>query len=212
MGNPYCSCTLTRVRSRCSSGEFYTAVTVALIFIVLIPLGVPIAFLFFMNKRRTELGGSVNANAFGGAKLVSDDTPDDADPYSYLIKDQKPEYWYYEIVTYSRKLLLGGVAVFVGRGTLAQIYFVITAESFYLMHHMRTYPYVSPKHNIIDALGHGILILTYAACLILRYGDDDVTFQDESFPREGCERALASLFALPRPSFPRQCLTLRSDR
>ena len=45
-----------------------------------------------------------------------------------------------EIVTYSRKLCLGGLAVFVGRGTMAQSYFVATVEAVFLMHHMRAYP------------------------------------------------------------------------
>lgn len=35
-----------------------------------------------------------------------------------LISDYRPQYWYYEIVTYSRKLILGGVAVVMGRGTM----------------------------------------------------------------------------------------------
>ena len=40
----------------------------------------------------------------------------------------RPEFWFYEIVTYGRKLLLGGLAVVVGRGTMAQVFFVCTVE------------------------------------------------------------------------------------
>lgn len=52
-----------------------------------------------------------------------------------------------EIVTYSRKLCLGGLAVFVGRGTMAQSYFVATVEAVFLMHHMRAYPYGKCPHS-----------------------------------------------------------------
>ena len=36
---------------------------------------------------------------------------------------------YYEIITYGRKLLLGDLSVFLGRGQLAQAYFVVVVES-----------------------------------------------------------------------------------
>eukprot|EP01043_Picozoa_sp_COSAG02_P031427 COSAG02_NODE_2051_length_10000_cov_2.340471_4_plen_68_part_00 len=50
--------------------------------------------------------------------------------------------------------------------------FVIAAEAFYLMHHVRTFPFVLYKHNVIEALGHQSLMLMYAITLILRYDDE----------------------------------------
>jgi hypothetical protein len=38
-----------------------------------------------------------------------------------------------EQVTYTRKLVLGGLSVFMGRGTLAQSYFVAAVEGGFLM-------------------------------------------------------------------------------
>jgi hypothetical protein len=38
---------------------------------------------------------------------------------------------------------------------------VITAEAFYLMHHVRTFPFVNDKHNIIEALGHQVSALRH---------------------------------------------------
>jgi hypothetical protein len=49
---------------------------------------------------------------------------------------------------------------------------VITAEAFFLMHHVRTFPYVIYKHNVIEALGHQALMLMYAITLILRNDDE----------------------------------------
>ena len=51
-----------------------------------------------MKKKSVDLGG-VNTTALGGAKLNELDADDDDDDYSFLIKDYRPEYWYYEIVT-----------------------------------------------------------------------------------------------------------------
>ena len=90
------------------------------------------------------------------------------------------------VVTYSRKLCLGGLSIVVGRGTMAQAYFVAAVEAGFLMHHMRVYPYVRNQHNQVDALGHAALMLTYTITLILRNDDEDA-FVGEVFPREGCE-------------------------
>ena len=84
-------------------------------------------------KRAKDTLGYVNTTNLGGAKLSSDDVADEDDQYGFLISDYRPQYWWYEIVTYSRKLILGGVSVVMGRGTMAQTYFVSTVEAFYLM-------------------------------------------------------------------------------
>ena len=95
---------------------------------------------------------------------------------------------------------MGGISIFIGRGSLAQVYFVVAVESFFLMHHMRYYPYVVDKHNTIDALGHVILILTYTVTFILRQPDDDL--EAEMFPREGYGFFIVFLYlvVLPAPT------------
>merc|ERR1712096_461056 len=152
--------------------------------------------------KKESLGGVVNETALGGAKLVPDDEDDESDTYGFLIKDYRPQYWYHEIVTYSRKLILGGISVVMGRGSMAQTYFVISAEAFYLMHRMRTYPFVNYKHNVMEALGHCALMLLYAISLILRNENQD-DWDAEWFPKEGYGWFLVFIFAivLPSPTF-----------
>jgi hypothetical protein len=75
--------------------------------------------------------------------------------------------------------------VLVGRATMAQSYFVIMIEAAFLVLHVRTYPFVVYKHNVIEAFGHCSLMLLYAATLILRDENED-DFVYEWFPREGC--------------------------
>merc|ERR1712072_772263 len=124
---------------------------------------------------------------------------DESDTYGFLIRDYRPQYWYHEIVTYSRKLLLSGISVVMGRGTMAQTYFVITIEAFFQMHHMRTYPFVVYKHNVMEALGHCSLMLLYAITLILRNEDED-TWDAEWFPKDGYGWFIVFLFAIVLPA------------
>ena len=183
----------------CNSGRYMLTLAFSFAAIILVPIGVPAVFLYFMKQAKDALGG-VNETALGGAKLVADDVSDEDDPFGYLCKDCKPEFYYYEIVSYARKLILGGISIFMGRGSLAQVYFVVAFESWFLMHHMRSYPYSVQKHNQIDALGHCILILTYTVTFILRQSDEDL--EDEVFPREGYGLFIVFMYivVLPAPT------------
>ena len=83
----------------CDSGSFTAAYIFALIMIVLIPIGVPLTFLFFMYRAKEALpDGTPNATVLGGAKLCAADLSDGDDRYGFLCRDLRPEYWYYEIV------------------------------------------------------------------------------------------------------------------
>lgn len=85
----------------CSTSHFVLTKIMAVLGIILVPVGVPGAFLFYMLRAKQKLGGVVNHTYLGGAKLSPDDTEDDADTYSFLIKDYRPDCWYYEIITVS---------------------------------------------------------------------------------------------------------------
>eukprot|EP01043_Picozoa_sp_COSAG02_P029830 COSAG02_NODE_1874_length_10576_cov_8.410614_5_plen_205_part_00 len=184
----------------CNTTKFMLVQAAALFIILLVPIGIPAAFLFLMIRAKQALGGIVCETATGGAKLSSDDVEENDDAFAFLTNDYHPEHYYYEIITYGKKLILSGISVLVGRGTVAQICrctsvvvrrshtaalstssfshvsfcadFVITAEAFFLMHHVRNFPFVNYKHNIIEALGHQSLMLMYAITLIIRNGDE----------------------------------------
>ena len=103
----------------CNTGPFYTVTIFAFLAILIVPIGVPVGFLFFMRRAR-DIVGSVNVTLLGGAKLSSNEVDDDDDKFGFLTRDFKPQFWYYEIVVYGRKLLLSGMCIVVGRGTMAQ--------------------------------------------------------------------------------------------
>ena len=66
--------------------------------------------------------------------------------------------------------MLGGLAIVVGRGTMAQAYFVATAEALFLMHHMRSYPYVVHKHNVIDGVRRPSILISYTCtCMAIQH-------------------------------------------
>eukprot|EP01043_Picozoa_sp_COSAG02_P010453 COSAG02_NODE_367_length_23739_cov_16.775127_11_plen_251_part_00 len=120
---------------RCDAASFYSVELLTVILVIVVPVGVPAGFLFLMYRQKQVLG-MVNETALGGAKLAAVSTPDDDDRYGFLVRDFRPEFWFYEIVTYLRKLLLGGFTVLMGRGTMAQTYFVTSVQAAFLIYHM----------------------------------------------------------------------------
>eukprot|EP01052_Picozoa_sp_SAG31_P008932 SAG31_NODE_459_length_15396_cov_5.092502_10_plen_431_part_00 len=102
----------------CTSSDFVVAASVGAIAVLVVPVGVPVLLYVKMRSQITALGGSVGMNSKGGAKLVADDVEDDADPLAFLVSEYRPEFYHYEIVTYCRKMVLNGITVLVGRGTM----------------------------------------------------------------------------------------------
>ena len=182
----------------CNTPEYTATMVLGILLIILIPFGLPAAIFYKMFGAKQALGG-VRSNATGGAKLADDDVDDDDDTFAFLIGVYRPECWYHEIVTYVRKLLLSGIAVVMGRGSMAQVYFACACEAFFLMHHMRTYPFVNHKHNLMEAFGHCALILLYAISLILRNDDED-DWRAEWLPKEAYGWFLVFLFVVVLPS------------
>ena len=73
-------------RIDCSTTYFKLVMGFSVIMIVLIPVGVPCMFLYFMNRAKQRLGGTVNQTQLGGAKLAADDADDESDTFGFLIK------------------------------------------------------------------------------------------------------------------------------
>jgi hypothetical protein len=105
----------------CDSSSFATVLVVGSLGILLVPIGIPLAFYLKMRTKVQQLGGEPNENAAGGAKLVADDADDGSDQFAFLCQDYKPSAWYWETVSYLRKLCLNGWTVVVGRGTMGQV-------------------------------------------------------------------------------------------
>eukprot|EP01043_Picozoa_sp_COSAG02_P025727 COSAG02_NODE_1456_length_12512_cov_17.368082_2_plen_232_part_00 len=81
----------------CNASEYAIGQVLALVGIVLVPIGVP-AYFFVQMRRQEQAIGGVKQNALGGAKLVSDDSSDEDDRFGFLCRDMKPRHYYWEIV------------------------------------------------------------------------------------------------------------------
>jgi hypothetical protein len=196
----------------CESSSFSTLLVIAALGVLMVPFGVPLVFYLKMCAAVQELDGA-NENAAGGAKLVSDDMDDQSDRFAFVCQNYKPKYWYWEPVSYFRKLVLNGLAVVVGRGTMGQVYFAAISTTLFFFLHVRTYPFVIYKHNLMEAIGQATQLVMYFTCLLLR-NDDETVWESEWVNRTGYGWMLVFLYVAvcPSPMFYSLWVTARADR
>lgn len=82
---------------------------------------------------------------------------------------------------------------------MGQIFFATITSVLFLCHHVRTFPYVVPKHNVIEGIGQAALLLVYVACLVLR-NDSAMVWADEWFKQTYYGFVLAFLYFVVVPS------------
>lgn len=68
----------------CSSSSFTIVLVLGLLGVLLVPIGIPLAFYLKMRMEVKKLGGVPNENTSGGAKLVADDAEDASDQFAFL--------------------------------------------------------------------------------------------------------------------------------
>lgn len=195
----------------CNTSTFNVLLFFGFLGVLLVPVGVPLLFFLEMRTRVQRLGGA-NETEAGGAKLVDDDADDQSDEFAFLCQDYRPSAWYWEPVNYLRKLLLNGLTVVVGRGTMGQIYFATLTSSLFLVWHVRVWPFVIQKHNMMEALGEATLLLMYTTCLLLRNDNDD-DWTREWMSRTGYGWMIVVLYVIicPAPMFYSLWLRLRPN-
>jgi hypothetical protein len=82
----------------CDASQYAIGQVLALVGILLVPIGVPAYFYIQMRRQEQAIGG-VKQTALGGAKLAPEEAEDSDDRFGFLCRDMKPPYYYWEIVS-----------------------------------------------------------------------------------------------------------------
>jgi hypothetical protein len=95
--------------------------------------------------------------------------------YDFIVSDYKPEFYYYESVELLRKVGFTGVLMHFSRGSTFQVFAGCVVSVFFLMLHMRYWPYRVHASNIVKAATDLQITLTLLISLVLRIQGDDTT-------------------------------------
>ena len=104
--------------------------------------------------------------------------------YSFLMDAYVPRYLYWEAMDMLRKLILVGLVLLVGRGSIAQLCAAMVLSFAFFSLHMKTWPYKIEQDNILRATTEAHVFIVIMVALVLK---QDLTFE---FFQEGFYDAL----------------------
>lgn len=118
---------------QCYDDQWLTRLPLSLLAVLLYPVGVPVFFFSILYRNRGRLNQDGILARYG-------------DLYSCY----KPEYFYYEIVEMSRKLLLTGIVIYIKPGTGLQLLVAVCISCIFLMLHTDKKPFKNEEDNTMQ--------------------------------------------------------------
>lgn len=118
----------------CSTDKHVTFELAAAAYVCVVSFGIPLYMAWLMVARMREYKGSSSSDRFVARRIadelkIADDVAADAirdcntgREYSFLVNAYKPRYYYWEGYDMVRKLLLVGMLVIAGRGSVGQLF------------------------------------------------------------------------------------------
>ena len=194
----------------CSTSKHNVFQIVAVVYVVVIAFGIPVVMATLMVRRMREYGGGGSGSTRFVARRVADEMKLDdsvaADAirdcntgreYSFLVNTFKPQYYYWEGIDMLRKLLLVGMLVITGRGSIAQLFLalVISFVSFALQ--VRVTSFRHPEDNVLKAAVEVHIFLLVAVALVLKGLRSEAG--GERVPEEFCDVVLIASFVVGVP-------------
>ena len=132
----------------CAGAKHLFFSTIAVLFIILIPVGLPIILMTKLYKRRSELASEKHLRFF--------------------FHDYTPAFWWWECTEITKRLLLVGVSVFFGQGGLMQIALSIIVVVTYLLLLLHFRPFQQRWHGVFALVVNTFLFFSLFAGLFVK--------------------------------------------
>lgn len=181
------------MRISCDSDYYQRGVIYASFMIVVYVVGIPLMYAVLLYRSRKDIAGrygkeielvdglsskSLSAKAryalTGSGKrknplaLRHDPAAHQAQMVSFLWISYKPEFWYWEIVETTRRLLLTAVLSVCGPGTAAQAILALLLALFYIKLYGFFRPYEAEVDSLAAEVGQFQIFLTFLGALIIQ--------------------------------------------
>ena len=175
----------------CDSDHYKFGVLYACFMIILYPLGVLLFYMYMLysckddikyrNKNLAENSApkshSKSSAVFPTTEFILSELAVDSavegkvSPRSgrlaFLWAAYKPEYWYFEIVETSRRMILTALLSVISPGTSGQIVVAVVVSSFYVGLYDKLSPYAERFDNTTASIGMVQILITFFAALVV---------------------------------------------
>jgi hypothetical protein len=183
---------------------------VSSVVIVTFSVGMPCSLVVMMLRRIEDYGSGTDSDRFVARRVADEMKIEDTEAadairdvntgreYSFLVNSFKPRYYFWEGVDMIRKLILVGLLVVVGRGSVAQLFVAVVVSVALLAMQLVLQPYKHAEDNLFKAGVEIHICLTVTCALVLKClkrGDGG----DEALPESFYDFVLVSSFIVSIP-------------
>lgn len=137
----------------CGSSYYGGLWWVATFLVVLWPFGVPATLAYQLYKHK---------------ELIEAEDEDTMQEFDFIIGDYKPEFFFWEVVELSRKLVLSGLIGLVGRGSVAQCVFASFLAFFFFGLSLLCRPYAKKSLNVVKLISEFQIFGVLLCCVVLQ--------------------------------------------
>ena len=164
----------------CSTSKHSTFQAIAAVYIAAVAFGIPLRMGQLMFNRMREYGGGSASDRFVARRVadelkLSDTMAADAirdcntgREYSFLVNAYKPRYYFWEGYDMIRKLMLVGMLVVAGRGSVAQLFLALSISFVTFSLQVKLAPYRHSEDNLLKAAVEIHIFLLVAIALVLK--------------------------------------------
>ena len=128
---------------------------------------------------------------------IHNEDGDTMEKFGAVLGDYKTEYFYWEVVELSRKLILSGLITLVHRGSIAQTVLATLISFFFFAFAVRAQPYRHRRLNILKVLSEFQLFGILLVCVVLQ--TNEVGFEAEAITIDGYGAAQIALSVIILP-------------
>lgn len=149
----------------CTTDKHAQFITIAWAMVFLFPLGVP-AFMFitlFLNRKWLSDAAKPLPPLEKRGWYIGD-----REKFEFLVKDYKPQYYYWEVIEILRKLLLTGIIIFIDPGSTAQIFVACNISFFFFALQMACQPFFQSGNNHLKTAAEIQTFVTLLVSIVLR--------------------------------------------
>jgi hypothetical protein len=161
----------------CSDDAYKSLQTVAVLFFIIYPIGVPALTMYVFWKNYPRLHGLSTAPVARDWAIREGYTEKlpwwhgDRDTFYFMVRDYRPRFFYWEIIEFVRKFSLTGLLIFAEQGSASQIVFGITLAFGFGLTNAIVRPYVDARTNTFRILSDCSLFITLLIVLVLHFKD-----------------------------------------
>jgi hypothetical protein len=135
--------------------------------ILLYPIGIPLLYFWLLYKNRYDIIHRYDAENRATVVHANSQQPN-IKMFKFLYDSYKPQYWYFEIIETSRRLMLTGALSVTDAGASGQVVFGIIIAVFYMKIYAYYQPYELEESSIVAELAQYQIFFSFFGSLVIQ--------------------------------------------